>query len=103
MDGTSVTAILIGAQTSQREYVGYEIKQSVKEGKGVLAVYIHRLEDRNGNTDSKGNNPLDDWTVERNGREVRLSEIYRTYDWVNDDGYKNFGDWVERAARDASK
>lgn len=26
-----------------------------------------------------------------------------TYDWVNDDGYNNFGDWVEKAAKKAGR
>ena len=32
-----------------------------------------------------------------------LSSIYPTYDWVNNDGYKNMGDWIEKAAQKAGK
>lgn len=32
-----------------------------------------------------------------------LSELFRVYDWVNDDGYNNFGSWVESAARQAGR
>jgi hypothetical protein len=34
---------------------------------------------------------------------VPLSRIYSTYDWVYDDGYNNFQNWVEAAARTAGK
>ncbi|TGL75990.1 TIR domain-containing protein [Leptospira yasudae] len=29
------------------------------------------------------------------GQGFNLSRWYKTYDWVNDDGYKNFASWVE--------
>lgn len=30
-----------------------------------------------------------------------LSNLLAVYDWVDDDGYSNFGNWVERAAKQA--
>ena len=33
---------------------------------------------------------------------IELSE-YKTYDWINDYGYANLGDWIEKAARDAGR
>lgn len=81
LKGTSVTVVLIGAQSSTREYVGYEIKQSHTKGNGMLGIYIHGVKDSNGATDTKGNNPFDNWQVERDGRTVRFSSIYPTYDW----------------------
>src|SRR5437867_4935474 len=39
LHGTSVTAVLIGAETASREYVLYEIKQSVARGNGLLDIY----------------------------------------------------------------
>lgn len=98
MCNTSVTVVLIGAETSQRKYVGYEIQQSHANGKGLLGVYINRLRDQDGFTSSKGENPFGNWHITRNGRKVLLSEIYPTYDWVLDDGYHNLGSWVEKAA-----
>jgi hypothetical protein len=34
---------------------------------------------------------------------VRLSALYKTYDWVAEDGYRNFGGWVEAAAKAAGE
>ena len=103
LDGTSVTVVLIGAETSEREYVGYEIKQSYSKGNGLLGVYIQNMKDVNGRTDVKGKNPLSNWTVERDGTRVALANIYPSYDWVNDDGRRNIGDWIEAAARKAGR
>ena len=98
MKNTSVTVVLIGAETADRKYVGYEIEQSYQRGKGLLGVYIHRLEDQSGRNSSKGKNPFDNWYITRNGRNVYFSEMYPTYDWVLNNGYNNLGTWVERAA-----
>jgi hypothetical protein len=103
LKGTSVTAVLIGAQTSTREYVGYEIKQSYAKGNGMLGIYIHGIKASNGATDTKGNNPFDNWQVERDGRTVLFSSLYPTYDWVSDDGRNNIAGWIESAAKKAGR
>src|SRR5690348_14072470 len=43
MAKTAVTAVLIGAQTAERKYVEYEIKQSQKLKKGLFGIYIHKV------------------------------------------------------------
>lgn len=103
LDGTSVTAVLIGAETSKREYVRYEISQSHKRGSGLLGIYINKVKDSSGKTDVKGNNPFDYWYITKNGQRRYLSEIYKTYDWVDDDGYNNLSMWVETAAKAAGR
>lgn len=86
--GTTVTAVLIGAETASRRWVQYEINESTSRGNAVFGIYIHNIEDSSGTTDLRGINPLP-------------SEC-RTYDWVNDDGYTNLGTWVEDAYDDAN-
>lgn len=103
LEGTSVTVVLIGAETSDRDWVKYEIKKSHERGNGLLGVYIHNIEDQYGYTDTKGDNPFDYFYIDQDGKKVYLSEIYPTYDWVNDDGYNNFGNWVEKAAKKAGR
>ena len=87
LEGTSVTVVLIGAETSEREYVQYEINQSWDRGNGLIGIHIHNLKDQNGRTDIKGG----DIFVKMGYKGIR------TYDWVNDNGYGNLGDWVEAA------
>lgn len=95
MDGTSVTVVLIGAETASREYVQYEIEQSIALGKGLLGVRIHNVKKpKPGNpqeseTDTAGANPL--------------PKGYAVYDWVKDDGRKNLGVWIEAAATAAGR
>ncbi len=102
MVGSSVTAVLVGAETADRPYVKYEIDKSLNV-KGLVGVYINSIKNLNGQTDSAGPNPFDRLYLERNGRRVYLSSLYKTYRWFGDDGYKNFGTWVEEAARAAGR
>ena len=100
LNGTSVTVVLIGAETSTREYVDYEILQSHKKKNGMLGIYIHNIKDSDSKTDTKGRNPLEKWTFkDSDGRII----TYPTYDWVNDDGRNKMGDWIEAAAKKAGR
>lgn len=103
LKGTSVTVILFGAETYDRKWVRHEIKRSYELKKGILAIDIHRVKDPQKGADIQGKNPLDYWFIERNGRKVYFSEMYETYDWVNDDGYKNLASWIEKAAKAAGR
>src|ERR1700730_1352842 len=99
LSGTSVTVVLIGAETAARPYVGYEIKQSHNKGNGILGLYIHNLKDSNSKTDVMGSNPLANWHIEPEAGKTLLSDLYPTYDWVNENGRENLGAWIEAAAK----
>lgn len=87
LKGTSVTVVLIGTFTSEREYVHYEINQSWDKKNGLIGVYIHNMKDQDRRTEKKGDNPF-----------VKLGyKGIKTYDWVNDNGYENLGKWIEAA------
>lgn len=103
LDGTSVTVVLIGSQTNQREYVKYELAKSYEKGNGVLGIYIHQIKDRNGYTSAKGSNHFGEIGKDRNWKPVYFSSAYKFYDWVDNDGYNNLGDWIKQAATDAGK
>ncbi len=104
MNGSSVTVVLIGAETYDRPWVKYEIQQSHSDGKGMLGIYIHRLKDpRTALTDVQGRNPFSNIYITNSNPRKYLSEIYPTYDWVLNDGYKNFATWVEAAAKTAGR
>ena len=138
MRNSSVTCVLIGAETWSRRWVRYEIFRSVAEGKGVFGVRIHNIKNLNGWTDYFGGNPfaymgygrkqgsnklwpmvydgvrwryydlaeLIDATAARylQGYSYpRLDMLFPVYDWVLDDGYRNFSFWVTRAAQQAGR
>jgi hypothetical protein len=91
---TSVTVVLIGAETAERDWVDHEIRRSWERGNALVGVRIHNVKNQDGKTDSPGPNPLDSIYL-KNG--ARLSSVSKTYDWVNDDGRSNLGTWVEEA------
>lgn len=103
LEGTSVTVVLIGAETSGRKWVKYEIRKSHEEGNGLLGVYIHNIKDKDGYTDKKGSNQFGEIDKDENGNSVYFWQLYPTYDWVNDNGYTNFSNWVEKAAKKAGR
>lgn len=102
MEGTSVTVVLIGKETSQRKYVKYEIEKSWNRGNGLIGVYIHNAKNFLGQTDTKGANPFDDFHMKDNTTE-KLSNRIKTYDWISDNGRQNIGTWIEQAAKDRGR
>jgi hypothetical protein len=43
LDGTTVTVVLIGTHTAERDWVDVEIRESIKQGNGILGIRIHHL------------------------------------------------------------
>ncbi len=101
--GTSVTVVLIGAETSTRRWVLHEIRRSHELGKGLLGIYVQNIKDPQLGADRKGMNPFDKVSINVGGRTVALSTYYPTYDWVLNDGYTNLKGWIEAAAKAAGR
>lgn len=99
LDGTSVTVVLIGKETSSRKWVRYEIRKSYEIGNGILGIYIHNVKNSLGQKDEKGNNQFGEICKDSYGKSVYFRQLYPTYDWVDDDGRENLGDWVEEAVK----
>ena len=99
LNGTTVTVVLIGDDTAGKKWIGYEITSSHKKGNGLLGIYIHNVKDSKDKTTTKGKNPFDNWTFKKQDKVV----TYPVYNWVSDDGYKNLGSWIEKAAKAAGK
>ena len=88
LDGTSVTAVLVGAKTCSSTWVNYEIEQSIERGNGLLGIDISKIENLRG---------------ELSDRCSKLPAGYNFYLWNKDDGYHKLGTWVEDAATAAGK
>lgn len=84
--GSSVTVVLIGAKTSTRKYVDYEIRKSIERGNGLLGVRIHQIKDSSGQTDSWGSAPA-----------ALITAGAPVYDYQ----YGKLGEWVEIAYKKA--
>lgn len=88
LEGTSVTVVLVGAKTCSSRWVKYEIQKSIERGNGLLGIDVSKIKDLQGNTS------------ERCGR---IPEGYSFYSWDKQDGHKNMGSWIEKAAKDAGR
>ena len=97
LQNTSVTAVLIGAETADRTWVRYEIHRSAERGNGLLGIYIHNIKNRYGQPDTKGDNPFARFHTTRPTGDVNLSKRVPVYDWVQHDGYNGIGNWIEDA------
>lgn len=102
LHGTSVTVVLIGNETAERDWVHYEIKKSIERGNGIVGVKVHSLKDKEGSTDFSGTNPLKKFVIEDGDDVQTLSSIFPTYDWKRDNGRENIGEWVDEAAQIAN-
>lgn len=88
LKGTSVTAVLIGAETASRPWVTYEIEKSIARGNGLLGVRINGIKDQDGKRSRRG--PVS---------KALSAGGYPVYDWSR----SSFGRWVEQAAIAAGK
>ncbi len=86
LKGTSVTVVLVGLHTCSSKYVKYEIEQSIEKGNGLLGIDISKIKDFNGKTTDRCD---------------KIPKGYPFYLWNNDEGRKNLGNWIEKAAKKA--
>ncbi|WP_224208717.1 TIR domain-containing protein [Streptococcus agalactiae] len=74
----SCLVVLIGEETANRKWINYEIKKAYELNKGIVGIYIHKLENALGEQDDKGNNPFDYLTLEGE----KLSKYVKCFDSV---------------------
>lgn len=94
LKGTSVTAVLIGEETCKRKFVRYELQQSYIKGNKIVGIYIHNIKNLLNQTSKKGDIDFGILGKDNNENNVYFHEIAKTYDWIKDNGYKNFGKWI---------
>ena len=104
LQGTSVTVVLIGAETLIRPFLQYEICESIKRGNAVIGVYINGIVDmRTGYTSSRCNShTIIGYYPDKTP--AYFDEVCDgIYDYNSGNGYGNSGSWVEKAAKDKGK
>ena len=89
LENTTVTVVCVGFKTAGRKYINYEIDQSIARGNGIVAVQVHHLKDKDGNTDPAGAIPA---KITAGG--------YKAYKYVDHD---RLATWIEDAAKAAGK
>lgn len=98
----SCLVVLIGKQTSEREWVKYEIKRAWELGKAVCGIYIHKLKDSDEKQSSKGKNPFSQFTLGKDKK--NFADIVPVFESshsdskdVYDDISENLENLVEKA------
>lgn len=104
----SCLVVLVGATTSGRKWINYEIKKAYELNKGIVGIYIHGLKDKDGNQTSKGNNPFYNIFIGNNNE--RLSKYVRCYEppyssskYVYQGIENNIEELIEEAIHNAGK
>ncbi|MDP2672310.1 MAG: TIR domain-containing protein [Nanoarchaeota archaeon] len=98
LEGTSITIVLIGAQTYDSKWVNYEIQTSANRKNKLLGIYIHNIRNNYQQTDYKGKNPFEKFTFTKSdGTKINLSNLVPVYDWVLQDGRSNITKWIDTA------
>jgi hypothetical protein len=83
LKGTSVTVVLIGADSADRKWIDYEVSQSISRGNGLLGVRVHRIKDQDGKRSRPGPVPIglkghrvhQEWQPRALGRRVERAAI----------------------------
>lgn len=102
MHGKSCTIVLIGAGTSGRKWINYEIAKTWNDKKGLLGIYVHRITDVNNQPSKKGSNPFSGFTIQQGRTSLEsIVPVYNPPYLESKDAYgyisNNIEDWVDTA------
>ena len=99
MKDADCVVVFIGEETLSRKWIRYEIEKAWNEGKGLLGVYVHNLEDPVTGKCKKGDNPFEHFTMNRDGKKLR--SVIKCYDPEPNDAYNciidNLDYWIDDA------
>lgn len=98
MHGTSVTVVLIGAETLQRRWVRYEMQRTLERGSGLIGVSLSGMTHINQAIEYK-QSP----TIGTPFETKAFGTSYPIYNWANGNGRANLGSWIEVAAKRAGR
>ena len=101
----SCIVVLIGSTTSQSKWVKYEIERAYYLNKGIVGIYINKLEDSDGNQSYEGCDPFYSITTYDGKRLSNFVETFRssysTSKYVYNDIKDNLEGLIERAIEKA--
>lgn len=98
----SCLVVLIGATTSGRKWINYEIEKAYELNKGIVGIHVHNLKDSDGNQTSKGSNPF--YKIYIGEDKERLSKYVTCFDSVystSTNVYNDIKDNIEQLIEDA--
>lgn len=90
--------VLVGAETSTRPWVRYEIEKAWNDRKPIFGIHIHNLRCPRYGTSRKGANPFEQFTFDNGSK---LSNVVNCYDPSSLDAYndiaRNIETWIATA------
>lgn len=96
----SCLVVLVGENTAKRKWIDYEIEKAWNDGKGVVGIHIHNLNNSLSEQSNRGANPFEHFTMGTK----KLSSIVKCYNppytlSTNVYNYikENLEDWIEEA------
>ena len=105
MERKSCAVVLIGKRTAEREWVQYEIRKAWEDGRGLLGVFIHNLQDQHKRQSAKGTNPFRHFRV-GGARKIGMNLVVPVHDPPysrSSSVYRhiaaNLPDWVDDAIK----
>ncbi len=91
--------VFIGEETANRKWIRYEIEKAWNDGKGLLGIYIHNLDDPVTGKCKKGINPFLNFKMNRDDKSLR--SVIKCYDPEPKDAYncvfENIELWIDDA------
>jgi hypothetical protein len=96
LERSAATLVLVGPDSAANPWIRYAIERTYNAQKPMLALFINKLKDEHGNTDTADVNPLERFAVLERGKKVYLSERYAAYGW-SDLSSGEFEAWLELA------
>ena len=97
----SCIVVLVGATTSTRRWVKYEIEKAYELGKGIVGIRIDRLEDQNGEQTTEGSNPFYQVYTDNGSRLSSHVELYEPPYRTSTYAYNDIKDNIERLIEEA--
>lgn len=98
----SCLVVLIGATTSGRKWINYEIQKAYELNKGIVGIYIHGLEDSSGEQTTKGSNPFYQFYIGEESKRLSnyvtcFESSYKSSKYVYNDIKENIEQLIEGA------
>lgn len=102
MKKRSCLVVLVGATTSGRKWINYEIKKAYELKKGIVGIHIHGLKDSVGNQTSKGSDPFYQFYIGDESKRLSnyvtcFDSSYKSSTYVYNDIKENIDQLIEDA------
>lgn len=97
----SCLVVLVGAKTSERKWVKYEIEKAMELHKGIAGIRINRLKDHNGKCDEEGASPFYFMYTKDGHRLSNCVKLFKSTYSTSTDVYKDIENNIEGLIEEA--